>query len=93
MKTATIYYEAGLPAALVPCQFMGWSKTPAHELTGCFNVVIRLKRAAPGYRRGEVLHVPARAVVVKAGRRNYHQIVRPAPLPPVDTVTAMPARV
>ena len=93
MKTATIYYEAGLPATLIPCQFVGWAKTPGHELTGCFNAVVRLRRAAPGYQRGEVLHVPSRAVVIKAGRRNYHQMVKAAPLPPVDTVTTMPARV
>lgn len=88
----TIYFEAGLPATLIPVQFMGWARTPAHDVTGCHNAVVRLKRSAPGYPRGEVLHVPARAVVVKAGRRNYHQLVRPAPLPAVDPATVIPAR-
>lgn len=85
----TIYFEAGLPATLIPVQFMGW----ARDVTGCHNVVIRLERAAPGYTRGEVLHVPAYAVVVKAGRRDYHQLVRPAPLPPVDVSDSMQSRV
>lgn len=91
----TIYFEAGLPATLIPVQFMGWAKTPGHDVTGCHNAVIRLKRAAPGYPLGEVLHVPARAVVVvvKAGRRNYCQLVRPAPLPPVDPAKVMNSRI
>lgn len=89
----TIYFEAGLPATLVPVRFIGWAKTPMHEQTGLFNAVIRLKRAAPGYQRGEVLHVPSTTVVVKAGRRNYHQIVKPAPLPPVDPSNVMASRV
>lgn len=93
VKPATIYYEAGLPATLVPCAFIGWAKTPGHELTGCFNAVVRLKRAAPGYQKGEILHVPARAVVIKAGRRNYHQLVKAAPLPPVDPATVMQSRI
>lgn len=88
----TIYFEAGLPATLIPVQFIGWARSPAHDVTCCHNAVIRLKRAAPGYPLGEVLHVPARAVVVKAGRRDYCQLVRPAPLPPVDPATVMNAR-
>lgn len=88
----TIYFEAGLPATLIPVQFMGWAKTPAHDVTGLLNAVVRLKRAAPGYPLGEVLHVPARAVVVKAGRRDYCQLVQSAQLPPVDPAKIIPAR-
>lgn len=77
----TIYYEAGLPATLIPVEFIGWAKTPGHEITGCFNAVVKLKRSAPGYERGETLHVPPRAVVIKAGRRDYRQMVQPASLP------------
>lgn len=88
----TIYYEAGIPATLIPCKFIGWAKSPAHELTGCINAVIRLKRSHGAYRTGEVLHVPARSVVVKAGRRDYHQLVRSAPLPDVDRANLIPAR-
>lgn len=89
----TIYFEAGLPATLIPVAFIGWARSPAHDVTGCHNAVIRLKRAAPGYQKFEILHVPARTVVVKAGRRNYCQLVKPAPLPPVDPVTVMNSRV
>lgn len=89
----TIYYEAGLPATLIPVQFMGWAKTPGHELTGCFNAVIRLKRTHGAYIKGEVLHVSSRSVVVKAGRRDYHQLVRPAALPPIDPAKLLPTRI
>lgn len=81
---STIYYEAGLPARLVPVAFVGWAKTPIHDVTGCFNAVVRLKRAIHGYPCGTVLHVPAWCVVNKAGRRDYKQLVRRAALPPVD---------
>lgn len=88
----TIYYEAGIPATLIPCQFIGWAKSPAHEFTGCFNAVIRLKRDSGAYRKGEILHVWSRYVVVKAGRRDYRQLVRSAPLPDVDRANLIPAR-
>lgn len=88
----TIYYEAGIPASLIPVQFLGWAKTPAHELTGCFNAVIRLKRSRGAYQCGEVLHVPARSVVIKAGRRDYFTRVRAAALPPIDPNNLIPAR-
>lgn len=78
----TIYYEAGLPATLIPVQFLGYAETPLHETTKLYNVVIRLKRSIHGYHKGEILHVPARSVVEKAGVRNYHQMVKPATLPP-----------
>ena len=58
----TIYYEAGIPARLIPVQFLGYAETP-------------------GYQSGEVLHVPARSIVEKAGRRDYFQLVRAASLP------------
>jgi hypothetical protein len=77
----TIYYEAGIPASLIPVTFIGWAPTPAHDLTGLYNVVIRLKRASPYYPAGETLHVPARSVVVKAGVRDYRILVREASLP------------
>ena len=89
----TIYYEAGLPATLIPVQFIGWAKSPAHDVTGCFNAVICLKRSHGAYRAGEVLHVPRGSVVVKAFRRDYFQYVRPAPLPPIDPANLLPARV
>lgn len=89
----TIYFEAGIPATLIPVQFVGWARRPAHDVTGLHNAVIRLKRSAPGYLRGEVLHVPAYAVVVKSRRRDYRQLVKPAPLPPVDPATVTDSRV
>lgn len=89
---STIYYEAGLPACLVPVAFIGWAKTPIHDVTGGFNAVVRLKRATPGYPCGTVLHVPRWAVVHKSGRRNYKQLVRPATLPPVDPSNLIDSR-
>lgn len=89
---ATIYYEAGLPASLIPVQFIGWAKSPGHELTGCFNAVIRLKRSHGAYQKGEVLHVPTWSVVEKAGRRDYFQLVRTAALPAIDPANLIPAR-
>lgn len=88
----TIYCECGFPASLVPVQFLGWAKTPAHDVTGLFNAVVRLKRGAPGYSMGEVLHVDKWRIVVKAGRRNYRQMIKPAPLPAVDPQNLIAAR-
>lgn len=88
----TIYYEAGLPATLIPVRFVGWAKSPAHDVTGCLNAVVQLKRAQGTYQRGEILHVPAGSVVQKAGQRNYFQLVRPASLPAVDPANLLPAR-
>lgn len=93
MAKTTIYYEAGLPATLIPVQFIGWSKSPIHEVTGAFNAVIKLKRTHGAYKRGEVLHVPHRSVVVKAGQRNYFQLVRTAQLPAIDPENLIPSRV
>lgn len=93
MTTATIYLEAGFPATLVPVAFLGWAKSPAHDVTGCFNAVVRLKRSAHCYHAGEVAHVPAWCVVQKAGRSNYKQRVRPAPLPPIDRSNLIDSRV
>lgn len=89
----TIYYEAGIPATLIQVQFIAWARTPAHDVTGCFNAVVKLKRAAPGYQRGEVLHVPAWHVVVKAGRSDYCQLVRQAELPTRTEANTISARV
>lgn len=89
----TTYYEAGLPATLIPVQFIAWAKTPAHAFTGCHNAVVRLKRSHGTYRAGEVLHVSPNAVVVKAGRRDYHQLVRQAELPAIVKADVLPARV
>lgn len=77
----TIYYEAGIPASLIPCQFIGWRKTPAHEVTGMWNAVIKLKRTHGAYKTGEVLNVPPHRVVEKAGRRDFFIRVRNAQLP------------
>lgn len=89
----TIYYETGIPARLVPVAFVGWAKTPIHDVTGRFNAVVRLKRATHGYPCGTVLHVPVWSVVHKAGRRDYKQLVRPAALPPVDPLKLIDSRV
>lgn len=89
---ATIYYEAGLPATLIPVQFLGYAESPAHDITCLYNVVIKLKRGSPSYQSGEVLHVPLRAVVEKAGVRDYHQMVKPAALPPRTPENTQKAR-
>jgi hypothetical protein len=89
----TIYYEAGIPATLIPVQVLGWVPTPAHDLTGLYNVVIRVKRTTTAHSAGEVLHVPARAVVVKAGIRDSHMRVRQAPLPARTDANTLQARV
>jgi hypothetical protein len=78
MARKTIYYEAGIPATLIPVEFIGWTESP---LGYGFNATIRLKRSAPGYSAGEIVRVPARSVVEKAGRRDYFIRVRPAELP------------
>lgn len=89
----TIYYEAGLPATLIPVQVLGWAPTPAHDLTGLYNVVIRLKRSHGAYHVGEVLHVPQHSVVVKAGIRDHFIRVRQAPLPARTDANTLQARV
>ena len=89
---ATIYYEAGTPAYLIPCQFLGWAKTPAHDVTGCFNAVVKLKRSRGAYHAGEVLHVPSWSVVTKSHVRDYHQYVRQAELPPRTEANTLPCR-
>lgn len=92
-KPETIYYEAGLPGRLVPVEFIGYAETPLHETTKLYNVVVKLKRPIFNYERGETLHVPAHSVVVKAGRRNYHQLVRQAELPARTPANTHRARV
>lgn len=77
----TIYAECGLPASLVPVQFLGWIPSPVHDITGLYNAVVRLKRSAPGYTKGETLRLPARSIVHKAGVRNGFVMVRQAELP------------
>ena len=88
----TIYLETS--GGLIPCQFMGWAKSPIHDVTGCFNAVVRLKRdgLTSAYRRGEVLHLPRWAVVEKAGFRSYHQLVKSAALPAIDPANLIPSR-
>lgn len=92
-RKPTIYYAAGIPATLIPVQFIAWARTPAHDITGGYNAVVKLKRAAPGYQRGELLHVWAGYVVVKAGRRDYRQIMRSAELPKRTESNTIAARV
>jgi len=89
----TMYYEAGLPASLIPVTFIGWAPTPAHDLTGLYNAVVRLKRTHGTYRAGETLHVPARSVVVKAGVRDGFIRVREASLPARTDANTLKARV
>ncbi len=91
-RKQTLYYEAGLPASLIPVQFIAWAKTPLHDVTGCFNAVVKLKATHGAYQRGEVLHVPAGSVVVKAYVRSFHQYVRAAPLPERTEANTIPAR-
>lgn len=88
----TIYYEAGLPATLIPVQFIGWAKTPLHDITGLFDAVVRLKRSSGAYKRGEVLHVPPDRVVEKTGQRDYFIRVRQAKLPARDDSKLIPSR-
>lgn len=76
----TIYYETARDG-LIPCEFLGYAKSPAHPVTRCYNVVIRLKRTKGGYQCGEILHLPTWVIVEKAGRRDYRQLVRTATLP------------
>jgi len=86
----TMYYEAGLPASLIPVTFIGWA--PTDPLIGTHYAVIRLKRTHGAYRAGETLHVPARSVVVKAGVRDYQTIVREASLPARTDANTLKAR-
>lgn len=88
----TIYYEAGIPASLIPCTFIGWAPTPAHDLTGVYDAVIRLKRTRGAYHAGETLHVPAWSIVVRAGVRDHHIRVRPADLPKRTDANTLNAR-
>lgn len=91
---ATIYYECGIPGRLIPVQFLGYAEAPMHHITGLYNVVIKLKRAVPGsYSPGDVLHVPTRAVVRKAGVQYGIQRVAPAMLPPRTEENTTKARV
>lgn len=77
MKNQTIYYETAR-LGLVPVEFLGWTETP---LGLGFNATVKAKRTKAGIDRGEVLHVPAGSIVVKAGVKNYYQLVKPATLP------------
>lgn len=88
-----IYYETARHG-LIRCGFIGWAKSPAHEVTGCFNAVIKLREEVKGcgYHKGEILHVPAWHVVEKAGVRGYHQYVRKAKLPEIKTDELLPSR-
>lgn len=92
MKSKTIYYETR--CGLIPCKFLGWAKSPAHEVTGRYNAVIKLLRDGEGiaYKKDEVLHVPSWSVVHDAGVKDYLQMVRKAELPPVDEKQLIPTR-
>lgn len=90
---ATIYYECGIPATLIPVEFIGWSKTPAHDVTGQYNAVIRLKKSHGScYQKGEVLHLPSRCIVEKAGKSDYFIMVRQAALPDIDKENLIPCQ-
>jgi len=92
MKSKKLYYETR--CGLIPCKFLGWAKSPAHDVTGRYNAVIKLLRDGEGiaYKKGEVLHVPRRSVVYDAGVKGYHQMVRNAELPAVDENNLIAAR-
>ena len=80
-KKPTIYLD--ILKGLQAVSFLGWSKTPMHDTTGAYNAVVRIKRKGAGkiYSVGEVLHIPARSVVVKAFRKDYQWRVVSATLP------------
>lgn len=88
----TIYYETARDG-LIPCEFLGYAKSPAHAATGCYNVVIRMKRTKGSYQCGEILHTPAWTVVEKAGMSDYYQLVRTAALPARTDENTRAARV
>jgi hypothetical protein len=73
----TIYYETARDG-LIACKFLGWTETP---LGLGYNATVQLKRSCAGYDKGEVIRVPARVIVIKAGRKDYHQMVKSAILP------------
>lgn len=83
VKPQTIYYET-TRSGLVPVKFLGWKLSP---LGLGYNAVIQFKRDVPAvnggllYYRGERVAMPPKSIVVKAGRRDYHQQVKPAQLP------------
>lgn len=77
----TIYYEAGIPASLIPVQFIGWAPSPHHDLTGHYEVVVRVRRTRGSHKAGDTLHLPLHSVVVKSGTRDGFIRVRAAPLP------------
>lgn len=79
MKKQKIYLET-FRHGLVPCEFLGWTKTPLG--IGEHNATVRLKcDSKSGYERGDIVRVPARVIVVKAGQKDYYQMVKPAILP------------
>lgn len=88
----TTYYEAGIPASLIPVTFIGWAPTPAHDLTGLYNVVVRVRRTHGTYRAGETLHLPLHSVVVKTGVRDGFTRVRAASLPARTDANTLKAR-
>lgn len=53
MKSKAIYYETR--CGLIPCKFLGWAKSPAHETTGNYNAVIKLSQDGEGiaYKKGD----------------------------------------
>lgn len=91
-KKPTIYLDTfkGLQAV----SFLGWAKTPIHDTTGAYNAVVKVKRCGIGqiYNVGEVLHIPARCVVVKAFRKDYQWRVVPATLPDRDDANLIACR-
>lgn len=88
----TLYYEAGIPASLIPVQFIGWAPTPAHDITGLYNAVVRLKRTRGAYKAGEILHLPPWAIVVRAGVTHHRIRVRQADLPERTDANTLNAR-
>lgn len=87
----TLYYETAL-SGLVPVRFIGYAKSPAHYVTGGVNVVVKVTRGTGTYKAGEVFHLPRWVIKVKAGRRDYQQLVRQAELPAVDKTQLINAR-
>lgn len=81
----TIYFDSFVGP--IPCQFIGWAKTPAFETTARFNAVIKLKRSSGLYKAGEVMHLPSWAIVEKVKTKCV-----PVKLPPVDPDNLIPSR-
>lgn len=79
MNTEQLYYDTIGP--LIPCKFIGWVKDEFCFYADKFEVLIEIGDTGHGWTKGEKVQVLPRDVVVKAGMKGYHQMVRSAVLP------------